>query len=132
MYKQYQQPDPFYYQGTLSQLVSTQSVEGEQLWELNYQCKPTFLDYVDIPPMRDFLLGSIKIYAFVNGLENSVYFYHGDHLGSASWITDVHGDPVQYIHYAPYGELLASQHAYGSSYDERQVHRQRARHGVWV
>ena len=34
MYKQYQQPDPFYYQGTLSQLVSTQSVEGEQLWDL--------------------------------------------------------------------------------------------------
>ena len=32
---------------------------------------------------------------------------HGDHLGSASWITEHHGVPVQYIHYAPYGELVA-------------------------
>ena len=31
-----------------------------------------------------------------------------DHLGSANWITDAFGDPVQYIHYAPYGELIAN------------------------
>ena len=35
------------------------------------------------------------------------FFYHGDHLGSANWITDAVGQPVQYIHYAPYGELIA-------------------------
>ena len=43
--------------------------------------------------------------------------YHGDHLGSASWITERHGVPVQYIHYAPYGELLAYQRP--CNYDER-------------
>ncbi len=43
--------------------------------------------------------------------------YHGDHLGSVNWITDAFGDPVQYIHYAPYGELLANQQTTG--YDER-------------
>ena len=42
--------------------------------------------------------------------------YHGDHLGSANWITDKNGAPVQYLHYLPYG-LLANQHA--SWYDER-------------
>ena len=42
---------------------------------------------------------------------------HGDHLGSANWITDAFGDPVQYIHYAPYGELIANQQTIG--YDER-------------
>jgi len=42
---------------------------------------------------------------------------HGDHLGSANWITDSKGDPVQYIHYAPFGELIANQMSNG--YDER-------------
>ena len=51
-------------------------------------------------------------------VEPSEFFYtHSDHLGSASWITDRHAEPVQYIHYAPYGELLANQTPYG--YDER-------------
>ena len=51
------------------------------------------------------------------GIENKIYFYHGDHLGSAHWITDSSSVPIQYIHYAPYGELLANQAPY--SYDER-------------
>ena len=42
---------------------------------------------------------------------------HGDHLGSANWITDDKGYPVQYIHYAPYGELIANQRP--CDYDER-------------
>ena len=42
---------------------------------------------------------------------------NNNHLGPASWITDETGHPVQYIHYAPYGELLANQRA--TSYDER-------------
>ena len=43
--------------------------------------------------------------------------YHSDHLGSANWITDYYGDAIQYIHYAPYGELMDNQMA--STYDER-------------
>ena len=39
------------------------------------------------------------------------------HLGSANWITDYTGAPIQYIHYAPYGELIDNQVPYG--YDER-------------
>ena len=42
---------------------------------------------------------------------------HGDHLGSANWITDGGGMPIQYIHYAPYGELIDNQQA--TQYDER-------------
>ena len=53
----------------------------------------------------------------VNSKEGEAYFYHGDHLGSAYWITDYTGAPIQYIHYAPYGELIANQQAIG--YDER-------------
>ena len=44
-------------------------------------------------------------------------FYHPDHLGSASWITRADSKPVQYLHYLPYGQLLANQMMTG--YDER-------------
>ena len=46
-----------------------------------------------------------------------IYFYYEDHLGSASWITEKAGIPIQYIHYLPYGEILANQRI--SPYDER-------------
>ena len=51
------------------------------------------------------------------GIYYNIYYYHGDHLGSANWITDANGDAVQYIHYAPYGELIENQIPY--LYDER-------------
>ena len=46
-----------------------------------------------------------------------MYFYHPDHLDSASWITDHNGKPVQYLHYAPYGEITLDLHPFG--YQER-------------
>ena len=52
-----------------------------------------------------------------NGQENEVYFYHSDHLGSASWITDVSGVAVQHIQYLPYGEPYVNQRM--SGYNER-------------
>ena len=45
------------------------------------------------------------------------YFYHGDHLGSASWITDANGIPVQHLQYLPFGETFVDQHTAG--YEER-------------
>lgn len=55
--------------------------------------------------------------AHYNRIESDIYFYHGNHLGSASWITKQSGKPIQYIHYLPYGEILANQMV--SPYDER-------------
>ena len=43
-----------------------------------------------------------------NGREKEVYFYHSDHLGSASWITDGSGTAVQHLQYLPYGEPRTS------------------------
>ena len=37
------------------------------------------------------------------------YFYHPDHLGSASWITDSAGRPVQHLQYLPWGESFVDQ-----------------------
>ncbi len=46
-----------------------------------------------------------------------VYYYHSDHLGSASWITDHDGNPVQHLQYLPYGEPYVDQRTIG--YSER-------------
>ncbi len=45
------------------------------------------------------------------------YFYHSDHLGSASWITDGTGTPVQHLQYTAWGEPLLDQRT--TDYNER-------------
>ena len=50
-------------------------------------------------------------------LEPALYYYHPDHLGSATWITDSVGNPAQFLQYLPYGELWKNQKPMG--YDER-------------
>jgi RHS repeat-associated protein len=52
-----------------------------------------------------------------NDPENELYFYHTDHLGSSSWITDASGAVNQHIQYLPFGESFISQKV--SSYDVR-------------
>jgi RHS repeat-associated protein len=42
--------------------------------------------------------------------ENNQYFYHSDHLGSTSYITDRQGNAEQFIVYMPYGEVLTEEH----------------------
>ena len=49
---------------------------------------------------------------------SGTYFYHPDHLGSATWITNsTNGLPVEFIHYMPFGEMWYNQQ--GSAYNER-------------
>ena len=50
-------------------------------------------------------------------LNSVVFFYHSDHLGSASWITNGSGNPVQHLQYMPYGEPFVNERT--SSYNER-------------
>ena len=44
-------------------------------------------------------------------ITNEIYWYHSDHLGSSSWITDANGYAVQHLHYLPWGEDLVDQRA---------------------
>jgi len=109
--------DPFYYDGALSNEVDVEDIDGKNDEELQYQCHSIGLDYVDAISLGDILLYAIEDYEQTIELETNIFYYHGDHLGSANWITNADGDAVQYIHYAPYGELIANQIPYG--YDER-------------
>ena len=115
---QYQQPDPFYpHNKVIGYPIPTEDITQQPHKELDYQCKPTFLDDVDVQMMWDILLNTISTYGQINSQTEDIYFTHSDHLGSANWITDGGGLPIQYIHYAPYGELIDNQQA--SWYDER-------------
>jgi RHS repeat-associated protein len=36
--------------------------------------------------------------------EGDIYYYHGDHLGSSSWISNASGNVDQHLAYMPFGE----------------------------
>ena len=66
---------------------------------------------------RDFLQSMRDLVA--DAPEPDVYFYHSDHLGSASWITDANGEAVQHLQYLPYGEPYINQRNNYNDYNER-------------
>ena len=81
---------------------------------------------IEIPENLD-VHAEIEMEEFLHAMQNlaaadpepDVYFYHSDHLGSASWITDKDGTPVQHLQYLPYGEPYIDQRAAGTTYRER-------------
>ena len=44
----------------------------------------------------------------------NLYFYHPDHLGSSTFLTDESGDPYQFFMYLPFGETMIEQRASGA------------------
>ena len=52
-------------------------------------------------------------------LAELIYFFHPDHLGSASWITDLSGQPVQHLQYKPFGGDYIDQQDPNTDYSER-------------
>ncbi|MBR3938653.1 MAG: RHS repeat-associated core domain-containing protein [Bacteroidales bacterium] len=63
------------------------------------------------------LLSKVSDRLCCGDMDSAVYFYHSDHLGSASWITNGSGNPVQHLQYMPYGEPFVNERS--SSYNER-------------
>ena len=62
---------------------------------------------------------AINKYCSQNNANSATYYYHSDHLGSASWITNGNGTPVQHLQYMPYGEPFVNERISSSSYEER-------------
>ncbi len=92
-------------------------IQGMHTYQLEYKCgciEQVDLYLISVNPMLEPMMTT---WQNSNGCKNEVYYTHSNHLGSASWITDVKGNPIQYIHYAPYGELIANKQTIG--YDER-------------
>ena len=116
-HSRYSDYDPFEHENNLSEPVGTVGIDGTSNPRLDYTCSPIVLTDLDVLTHQNILLEAIELNAPTRTLEQNVYFFHGDHLGSANWITDDNGKPIQYIHYAPYGELIANKQTIG--YDER-------------
>ena len=81
-----------------------------------------------VDPLPDFYISQTNLNFTQNNLlqqfrqnlaggTEPVYYFHSDHLGSASWITDGSGLPVQHLQYLPFGEHFVNEHS--SGYDER-------------
>ncbi len=48
-------------------------------------------------------------YNMENRTETDQFFYHSDHLGSSSFITNINGAAVQHLQYLPFGETYVDQ-----------------------
>jgi len=48
-----------------------------------------------------------------------IYFFHGDHLGTANFITDASGDGYQFFNTLPFGETMVEQHSLQEDYENR-------------
>lgn len=112
--------NPFDYpQEPASPLTDNVDINDIGLNDLQYGCSLRKLQSLTLEYNQDILLQSMMDNCEIHGAEQDIYYTHSDHLGSANWITDKNGAPVQYLHYLPYGQLLANQQATGSTYDER-------------
>lgn len=112
--------NPFDYpQEPASPLTDNVDINNIDYPDLQYGCSLRKLQSLTLEYNQDILLQSMMDNCEIHGAEQDIYYTHSDHLGSANWITDKNGAPVQYLHYLPYGQLLANQQATGSSYDER-------------
>ena len=94
-------------------------IDGDELDELQWQCLDTnsIAFRITLHSDTNMLFPVLNRDAGFPANVLDIYYYHADHLGSASWITNKEGTPIEYIHYMPYGELWYDWQA--SSYNER-------------
>jgi RHS repeat-associated protein len=45
-------------------------------------------------------------------IEDGLFFYHANHLGSTQMVTDINADVTQQVLYAPFGEVITEYNAY--------------------
>ena len=48
---------------------------------------------------------------------HNIYFYHPDHLGTSTYLTDANGQPYQFFLNLPFGETMAEQHSLTEDYE---------------
>ena len=93
---------------TLDPIVGSIQDIADGLWDYIYNntnCVNGEPDYISIAsnlPIVEELFSS-------DNNETDLYFYHPDHLGSSSFITDVNGDVNQHLQYLPFGESFIDQ-----------------------
>src|SRR5690606_15956448 len=51
--------------------------------------------------------------------EELIYYYHPDHLGTATYLTDINGEAYEFFLNLPFGETMAEQHSMTADYVNR-------------
>jgi RHS repeat-associated protein len=91
-------------------LYSEYRTIGDELNNMLIQfanCSPNELDvYLDLDPLLRGIIGDML---YRNDEETERFFYHPDHLGSSSFITDADGEGYQHLQYMPFGETFVTQ-----------------------
>lgn len=70
-------------------------------------CNDGSLEAAQAKAMREAQSRAVaKSFKDPDNYENLQFFYHPDHLGSSSYITNLDGEVVQHIEYVPFGEVF--------------------------
>lgn len=69
------------------------------------------------PPSEGAGEGSYAAYGAVP--EEMIYYYHPDHLGTATYLTDINGYAYEFFLNLPFGETMAEQHSQTADYVNR-------------
>ena len=110
IFKRYDLPYPLDFKDEYAVTSPNVDIEDEVWGEIQYDCAYSPLRSIDLVYGYNMLYHTMDTYRHPSGLpEDEIYYTHNDHLGSAAWITDKYSNPVQYMHYLPYGQLLANQ-----------------------
>ncbi len=97
----------------LGGLVDIDSQLKLSTYHTSWKDKATSLNEMMTRTIRDCLGNDFNnkknlnyLYSLTEAASDSMdrYFYHPDHLGSSSWITDGSGNAIQHLHYLPFGE----------------------------
>jgi|GEM_PF-2426956 len=83
---------------------------ADALWErLKYTEECTGLNPNYVTSEHNNLLYAFDQWVGMDNYESNAFYYHSDHLGSSSLITDANGQLDQHYQYLPYGEPFVSQ-----------------------
>jgi RHS repeat-associated protein len=99
-------------EATVEELYEDYEQMRHRLQDLVYKfanCSPQhqneLVTYIDIDPY----LAGIEEQLNRHEPETEQYFYHPDHLGSSSFLTDADGHGYQHLQYMPFGETFVTQ-----------------------
>lgn len=99
-----------------SDVVKNSTPIQDFLEKVQYPCPPVDLKQLNVLYSEDMLHDVMDCKTPTTNIV-PVYYYHPDHLGSTSWVTDEAGNDFHFLAYMPYGEPFMDKHP--APYDTR-------------
>ena len=99
-----------------SDVVKNSTPIQDFLEKVQYPCPPVDLKQLNVLYSEDMLHDVMDCKTPTTNIV-PVYYYHPDHLGSTSWVTDEVGNDFHFLAYMPYGEPFMDKHP--APYDTR-------------